>query len=127
LQEHSNACQPGWIQGISADGKTLVCGSLSVTQGTQRKPTSWRMAWLAYSVRTGAVRTLYQVIVHKAAQPYVYPLWAGTSGSTIIGEWGQETSSGPQHNPPVGVISNGTFKQIPSPPDAGAMAPSVTW
>jgi hypothetical protein len=127
FQEHSNACQPGWIQGISADGKTLVCGSLSVTQGTQSKPTSWRVAWLAYSVRTGAVRTLYQVIVHKAAPPYVYPLWAGTSGNTIIGKWGQETSSGLQHNPPVGVISNGTFKQIPSPPDAGAMAPSVTW
>jgi hypothetical protein len=126
-QDYSNACQPGWMQVISADGKTLVCGSLSVAQGTQSKPTSWRVAWLAYSVRTGAVRTLYQVIVHKAAAPYVHPLWAGTSGSTIIGEWGQGTSSGPQHNPSVGVISNGTFNQIPSPPDAGPLRPSVTW
>jgi hypothetical protein len=127
LELKPNTCQYGWIQGISADGTTVVCGSLSVAQGTQRKPISWRVAWLAYSVRTGAVRTLYRVIVHKEAQPYVYPLWAGTSGSTIIGEWGQETSSARQHNPPVGVISNGKFEQIPSPPDAGAMAPSVTW
>jgi hypothetical protein len=85
------------------------------------------VAWLAYSVRTGAVRTLYQVIVPKAAPPYVYPLWAGTSGSTIIGEWGLTDNFGNQLSPHVGVISHGTFEQLPTPPDAGPLGPSVTW
>jgi hypothetical protein len=126
-QQEASGCQYGWIQGISADGKTVVCGSISIARGTQRKPVSWRVTWLAYSVPTGAARTLYQIVVRTAQQPYVYPLWAGTTGNTIIGEWGMETNAGPQQNPPVGLISNGTFKKLPSMPDAGAMAPSVTW
>jgi hypothetical protein len=124
--ENSYICQYGF-QGISPDGETAVCGAVTLVQGTQRKPVAWRVAWLAWSVRGGAARTLGQVIVRAAPTPSVYALWVGTSGDTIIGEWSRETSSGPQQNPPVGVISHGRFRDVPSPPDAGAFAPSVTW
>jgi hypothetical protein len=112
---------------ISVDGKTVVCGSVSLAQGTMAHPVAWRVAWLAFSVRTGAVRTLYQVTVRTVLWPYIFGLWTSTSGNTIIGEWGKTTPDGYDESPHVGVISHGTFRQLPSPPDDGPTGPSVTW
>jgi hypothetical protein len=123
----SSGCQYGGIEGISQDGKTVVCAEDEITQGTERKPAAWRLALLAYSVRGGSARTLYQVTVRGRSQPYIYPFWISASGGTIIGEWGVTTGSYPYPPPHVGVISHGKFRQLPTPPDAGAMAPSVTW
>jgi hypothetical protein len=123
---HSFTCQYGGIQLISADGKTVVCASVTLQQGTPGKAASWRVAWLAFSVPTGAVRTLYQLTVGAPQQPSPYGLWTGTSGRTLIVEWVPFSASSqapPRH---VGVISHGTFWQLPSPPDDGG-APSVTW
>jgi hypothetical protein len=100
----------------SADGKTVVCGSISIAAGTERKPVAWRLSWLAYSIPTGSVRTLYQVTVRTTKTPYSYGLWTSASGRTMIGEW-SVTLARPalQDVPYVGVISDGTF------------APSATW
>jgi len=116
---------------ISGDGETVVCASANIVQGSDNHPMNqpvvWRVAWLAFSVRTGAVRTLAQVKVRTAGMPYIYGLWASTSGNTIIGEWGLTDNNGNDLNPHVGVIRHGTFKQLPTPPDAGPLGPSVTW
>lgn len=112
---------------ISADGKTVVCGTVNLVKGTYRHPVAWRVAWLSFSVRTRAVRTLYAVTVRTAQPPYIFGLWASTSGDTIIGEWGLRTPGFYFESPHVGVISHGTFRQLPTPPDAGTRGPSVTW
>jgi hypothetical protein len=57
----------GPIQEISADGRTVMVSSATLASGTVRKPGSWRLAWLAYSVPAGTVRTLYQVTVTQRA------------------------------------------------------------
>jgi hypothetical protein len=124
---YTSGCQYGWIEGISADGKTVVCGEVAITQGTERKPLAWRVAWLAYSIPAGKVRTLYHVTIHGGNAPFIYPFWVSASGGALIGEWGRIAATPAGQAPHVGVIRNGTFRQIPLPPDAGAMAPSVTW
>jgi hypothetical protein len=122
------ACQYGGIQLISADGRTVICGSVSLLRGTQAKPVSWRVAWLAYSLPSGAERTRYEVTVNDAQLPSIYELWTSTSGSTIVGEWSLSSPSFPLPPSHVGVISDGTFQQLLSPPDAGGgTAPSVAW
>jgi hypothetical protein len=75
---------------ISAEVKTVVCGSVNIVQGSidhkWNQPIGWRVAWLAFSVRTGAVRTLAQVTVRAAMPPYTFGLWISNSGNAIIGE-----------------------------------------
>jgi hypothetical protein len=126
-EPYSSGCLYGQLQQISADGKTVVCGSISIVRGTERKPVSWRVAWLAYSVPAGSVRTLYQVTVRTTKTPYSYGLWTSASGNTMIGEWGLASAGGPSPFPRVGVVSDGRFQQLPPPPDAGALAPSACW
>jgi hypothetical protein len=126
-QPYSPGCQYGLLQQISADGKTVVCGSISIAAGAERKPVSWRVAWLAYSIPTGSVRTLYQVTVHTTKTPYSFGLWTSASGAAMIGEWGLGSANAPSPLPHVGVISDGRFRQLPPPPDAGALAPSAAW
>jgi hypothetical protein len=111
---------------ISADGETVVCDSVSVAQGTLGKSVAWRVRWLAFSVRTGGARILYQAVVRTTRPPYVFGLWASTSGDTIIGEWGLTNATGYHLSPHVGVISHGTFTPL-SPPDASPRGPIVTW
>jgi hypothetical protein len=121
--ESSSGCFGGWIQLISADGKTVMCSSVDLVRGTLRNPLSWRVAWLALSIPTGAVRTLYQA-VDGPEVPFFDGLWASTSGDTLIVAWGIDSSTPRAH---FGVLSHGTFHPIPAPPQAGAVAPSVTW
>jgi hypothetical protein len=104
-----------------------VCGSISIAAGTERKPVSWRVAWLAYSIPAGSVRTLYQVTVRTTKTPYSFGLWTSASGNTMIGEWGLASAGGPSPVPRVGVVSDGGFRQLAPPPDAGALAPSAAW
>jgi hypothetical protein len=122
----TSACQYGGIQLISADGRTVICGSVSLLRGTQAKPVSWRVAWLAYSLPSGAERTVYQATVGD--RPTISQLWTSATGNTIIGEWSLSAPSFPLPPSHVGVIGDGTFQQLPSPPDAGGgTAPSVAW
>jgi len=133
-QIYSPGCQftpAGASELISGDGMTVVCVSVNIVQGSinhkWNQPIGWRVAWLAFSVRTGVVRTLGQVTIRTPGPPYIYGLWASTSGDTLIGEWGTIDKTGKHLSPHVGVISHGTFEQLPTPPDAGPVEPSVTW
>ena len=115
----------GWIQAVSPDGKTVMYSSVSIARGTVHKPLSWRLAWLAYSVPAGTVRTLYEVTVNGSAEPFFYGLWTSASGGTSIAEWGTETNDPKSER--FGVLRRGAFRQLPSPPQSGSGAPSVTW
>jgi hypothetical protein len=115
----------GPIQEISADSRTVMVSSATLASGTVRKPGSWRLAWLAYSVPAGTVRTLYEVTVNGSAEPFFYGLWTSASGGTSIAEWGTETNDPKSER--FGVLSRGAFRQLPSPPQSVSGAPSVTW
>lgn len=121
----SSGCEYGWFQVISPDGKTVMCPSVSIVRGTERKPLSWRVAWLAFSLPTGAARTVYQVTVDGGAA-FFDGLWASASGGTVIGDWGAETQdlAASAH---FGVLSHGTFTRLPFPPQSVAVGPSIAW
>jgi hypothetical protein len=125
-EAYSSGCEYGWIQLISADGKTVMCSSVALLRGTERNPLSSRVAWLAISIPTGAVRTLYQFTVDGNQTAFFDGLWTSTSGDKLIVEWGP-TTNGPASSAHFGVLSHGTFQPIPAPTQAGAVAPSVTW
>jgi hypothetical protein len=122
---YSSGCDYGWFQVISADGKTVMCPAVSLVRGTERKPLSLRVAWLAFSLPAGAARTLYQVTVDGSAA-FFDGLWTSASGGTVIGEWGVETAN-PARSAHFGVLSHGTFTRLPTPPQSVAVGPSITW
>jgi len=123
-EEYPPGCE-GWLQAISPDGKTILCASVTIARGTDRKPLSWRVEWLGYSVPAGAVRTLYQATFNSAQMPFFHGLWTSASGGTSIVEWGPTTNNPKSVH--VGVLSHGTLHQLPVPPETGTVAPSITW
>jgi hypothetical protein len=119
---YTAGCQ--WDQNplISADGKTLVCFSVSGPP-VKRVPGServrWRLAWLANSASPSAtVRTLYQdtIVAPAGWQADLDALWTSASGDTVLGYWYLGSGTTPPFAVHFGVISHGTFRPLPTPP-----------
>jgi hypothetical protein len=123
--ENSSSCEYGWLQMITADGKTVMCSSVTIVRGTERKPLAWRVAWLAFSLPAGAPRTLYQV-PFDGGLAYFDGLWTSASGGTVIGEWGLDTDD-PAASAHLGVLIHGKFERLPTAPESSAVGQSITW
>lgn len=113
---------------VTADGKTVLCVSESVSGGNQGSGRV-TLEWLAYSVSAPAAqpRVLYRVTVRapRSDARLIRLLWSDASGSTLIIEWSvaRSTTASTVH---TGIISHGRFRPIPAipgPPDF----PTVTW
>jgi hypothetical protein len=111
---------------VSADGKTMTCVSLTVVSGSSRSKTRlWRLAWLTYptsaqpgqSARGATID--YQITVATTGQSWadLDPLWANTTGSTLLGEWlvAIRPPNPPREVIHFGVIGHGTFTPLPIP------------
>jgi len=117
---------------ISADGKTIVCAAAKGSRpgpGTSRR---WTLAWLEYSTSAPAVaRTVAElsVDVPRTTNPVIGLLWVGPAGSPLIGEWAGGSypypTPPPDGRPRVGVVSDGKFRQLPTPPAAVNL--NVVW
>lgn len=104
---------------VTPDAKTVVCGAVSfVTLGGSGNNTRERVTfrWLAYSVQTRRIRTLYQVTVETptAVGASIAVLWASPSADTVIVDWGVAKNTEPPGN--LGLVSHGTFTPLPAVP-----------
>jgi hypothetical protein len=114
---------------VSADGKTIVCPSVSVSAAVAGKGERWTLRWLAYSTSAPTVAsTLFTVTINQAssAAPVIYSQWIG--GKTIIADW-YLYNDGMSGEPHIGVVSNGHFTPLPVPVLSlpGLNEPGIAW
>jgi hypothetical protein len=120
-EEYPTGCAWGHDPLVSADGKTVVCVSVSgpPARGPADERVHWRLAWLANSISApSTARTLFTdtIVAPLASEYWLDGLWTNPSGSTALGYWylGSYTAQ----VPPVhfGIMSSGGFRPLPTPP-----------
>lgn len=111
---------------LTADGKTVVCGTGEALGGTDPsgKRAALPLAWLAYRTsEPEAARTLYKFTAYSTGPR---PLgvatvqWSDTSGSTLIVAWVVRSKTMSALH--FGVISHGSYTPLPTPPGAEFVA-----
>jgi hypothetical protein len=114
---------------VSADGKTVVCVSVTAAPTRQQKIIPWRLSWLEYSTSDPKAppRTLYSVTINAsdALNFQLFGLWTNASGSSVIGyrSNGRFAVAKPAF---FGVISKGALRSLPTPPSILVGDPSAT-
>jgi hypothetical protein len=104
---------------VSADGKTVVCVSVTAAPTRQSKTIPWRLSWLEYSTSNpkAAPRVLYSVTINASSSSdfWLSGLWINASGSMVIGyrSDGRFAVAKPAF---FGVISRGALRSLPIPP-----------
>lgn len=116
---------------LAANGKTVVCAGIAgITHQHKKTPkqrSQVRLVWLGFSASAPSVaRTLYQVTAYVTGQDLANTSdlrWTDASGSSMIIDW-SVGSSGPGPSPTVhfGLVRNGTFTPLPTPPGTGFYA-----
>jgi hypothetical protein len=114
---------------VSADGRTVVCVSVTAAPTRQQKIIPWRLSWLEYSTSAPKAppRILYSVTINAsdALNFQLFGLWTNASGSSVIGyrSNGQFAVAKPAF---FGVISKGALQPLPTPPSILIGDPSAT-
>jgi len=114
---------------VSADGKTVVCVSVTAAVTRQKKIIPWRLSWLEYSTSApnAAPRTLYSVTINASDTLgfELFGVWTNASGSAVIG---YRSNGGFSVSKPAffGVISQGALRSLPTPPGILIGDPSAT-
>ena len=118
-ENYPPGCQ--WDQDplVSADGKTVVCVSVTAAPTRQSKTIPWRLSWLEYSTSNpkAAPLVLYSATVNASSSSnfQLSGLWINASGSAVIGcrSNGRFAVAKPAF---FGVISKGALRSLPIPP-----------
>jgi hypothetical protein len=114
---------------VSADGRTVVCVSVTAAPTRQQKTIPWRLSWLEYSTSDPKAppRILYSVTINASdtLSFQLFGLWTNASGSSVIGyrSNGQFAVAKPAF---FGVISKGALRSLPTPPSILIGDPSAT-
>jgi hypothetical protein len=104
---------------VSADGKTVVCVSVTAAPTRQTKTIPWRLSWLEYSTSNpkAAPLVLYSETINASSSSdfWLSGLWINASGSAVIGyrSNGRFAVAKPAF---FGVISKGALRSLPIPP-----------
>jgi hypothetical protein len=123
---NANPSAGGTVPFLTANGKTVVCAAVAGLtvqhQGTQNQRGQLRLAWLAFSTSTPqAARAVYQVSADlngRGLENISDARWADGSGSTMIIDWAVgSTGQKAQSITHFGLVRNGTFIPLPTPPD----------
>jgi hypothetical protein len=135
----------GWepYPSLAADGKTVLCTSLTSTpMGTGKNARFlWRMTWLTFQTSDPTViHTAYTATANESADQAGISggvLWADPSGSTMIIVWSEGTTNSGvavEKTPHLGILSHGRLNQLPLPsigPLAQStlldVAPNIAW
>ena len=134
-REHPFTCGTWGAPGplVTADGKTVVCGASSIFAKPTINPAGGQCggpAWSSggiqeYSAATGKLtRTLYRSesnCLPVSAPGPVAPLWTSDSGDTVLGyfNFGNHIR--------FGMIRQGTFTPLPTPPALPANMTTIAW
>jgi hypothetical protein len=135
----------GWepYPSLAADGKTVLCTSLTSTpMGTGKNARYlWRMTWLSFQTSGPTViHTAYTATANESADQAGINggvLWADPSGSTMIIVWSEGTTDSGvavEKTPHFGILSHGRLRQLPLP-SIGPLgrstlldvAPNIAW
>jgi hypothetical protein len=110
-----------WAQDplVSADGKTLVCVSVTAAPTRQSTTLPWRLSWLEYSTSKPKAPplVLYSATINASSSSdfRLSGLWINATGSAVIGY--QSNGRFEVAKPAVfGVISKGALRSLPLPP-----------
>jgi hypothetical protein len=105
---------------VSADGKTVVCVSVTAAPTRQSKTIPWRLSWLEYSTSNpkAAPRVLYSVTINASSSSdfQLSGLWINASGSAVIGYRSDGRVAVVAKPAFFGVISKGALRSLPLPP-----------
>ena len=127
------SCGPEHLPSLTADGKTVLCTSLtSEVTGTGKKARyRWRMTWVSFqALDPTVIHTAYTATANEGADQAGITggvLWADPSGSTMIIVWSEGTTdSGVTvgKTPHFGILSHGRLSQLPLP-SIGPLAQST--
>ena len=105
---------------VSADGKTVVCVSVTAADTRQSKTIPWRLSWLEYSTSNpkAAPLVLYSVTINASSSSnfQLSGLWINASGSAVIGYRSDGRVAVVAKPAFFGVISKGALRSLPTPP-----------
>jgi hypothetical protein len=127
-QAVAHRCYPGTPPRVTADGKSVLCGTGPV--GAKQGRSRVTLEWLA-SATTGpeVPRVLYRVTVDVPSGygTVTSVSWAGTSGGPVIAFWSDHRGSSSDTH--FGVIRHGQFLPLPPVPIAPYWGelPAVAW
>jgi hypothetical protein len=134
LSNYPPGCEWGFNPLISADGKTIICVSVSGPPfkrgANQQELVTWKFSWQAYSVAAPTVaRDIFRFTVKapRSGPGDIREMWTDTSGDTALVWWTLLTGAAKGLH--FGSISGGSFRPLPVPPglDVSGGLPSVTW
>ena len=123
-ENYPPGCQ--WDQDplVSADGKTVVCVSVTApvpaAPTRQQKTIPWRLSWLEYSTSNpkAAPLVLYSATIKASSSSnfQLSGLWVNASGSAVIGYRSDGRAAVVAKPAFFGVISKGALWSLPIPP-----------
>jgi hypothetical protein len=133
---NESTCAAGLeLPSLTANGKAVVCSTVSGTFGLAADGKTaryrWRLAWLAYALAAPkAARTLHAFAAYStgnmsnASSSSVQ--WADPSGSSMIVAWTIASAAAPVTH--FGLIAQGRLTPLPSPPGiALGTPPDIAW
>ena len=105
---------------VSADGKAVVCVSVTAAPTRQQKTIPWRLSWLEYSTSNpkAAPLVLYSATINASSSSnfQLSGLWVNASGSAVIGYRSDGRAAVVAKPAFFGVISKGALRSLPTPP-----------
>jgi hypothetical protein len=112
----SAGCQWGqWVL-VAADGKAVVCPSITSPTGPYRKGQHWTVRWLTYSTTAPTVARVLDTVTIAESFPSGLILQAQAisgPGIAIIAASGLFENNHPAADIRVGLIRRGTFVRLP--------------
>jgi hypothetical protein len=133
---NASTCAAGLeLPSLTANGKAVVCSTVSGTSGLAADGKTaryrWRLAWLAYAVAAQRMaRTVHAFTAYSTGNLSNTSIssvqWANASGSTVIVAWTIASAAAPVTH--FGLIAQGRLIPLPSPPGITlGTPPDIAW
>ena len=101
---------------VAADGKSIVCPSITFPTGPYHKGQHWTVRWLAYSTTAPTVARVLETINVPESSPGGLAMTAepiSAPSPAIIAVWYLIENNHPVADMHVGLISQGAFSELP--------------
>ncbi len=118
---------------VAADGKSIVCDSITFPAGPYHQGQHWTVRWLTYSTTGPTVARVLETVTVPVSLPGALALTAepiSAPSPAIIAIWFQFAGDHPAEYLHVGLISQGRLRELPvkfviDNPDNGY--PAIAW